>query len=39
VIGVGSAGVLAMIVLLLEEPKSSMVEVLDDGSVEIIRVN
>jgi NNP family nitrate/nitrite transporter-like MFS transporter len=37
-IGIGATSILAIIVILLEEPKTSMVEVMDDGSVEIIRI-
>jgi NNP family nitrate/nitrite transporter-like MFS transporter len=38
-IGVVSTVVLAIIVLLLDEPKNQMIEVLDDGTVEIIKLN
>ena len=39
IIGIVSVIVLALIVLFLEEPKGHMTEVLDDGTVEIIKLN
>ncbi|SHN89935.1 Nitrate/nitrite transporter [Bathymodiolus heckerae thiotrophic gill symbiont] len=38
-IGVVSVIVLMLIILFLEEPKGHMVEVLDDGTVEVIKLN
>ncbi|MDC9715404.1 MAG: MFS transporter, partial [Gammaproteobacteria bacterium] len=38
-IGLVSAAVLALIVIFLEEPKGHMTEILDDGTVEIIKLN
>jgi len=38
-IGIVSTVVLVIIVLLLDEPKNQMTEVLDDGTVEIIKLN
>jgi len=38
-IGIVSTVVLAIIVILLDEPKNQMTEVLDDGTVEIIKLN
>ncbi|WP_428087014.1 MFS transporter [Candidatus Thioglobus sp.] len=38
-IGIVAAVVLALIVLFLEEPKGHMTEILDDGSVEVIKLN
>ncbi len=38
-IGMVSAVVLALIVIFLEEPKGHMTEILDDGTVEIIKLN
>ena len=38
-IGVVSFVVLLLIVLFLEEPKGHMVEILDDGTVEVIKLN
>ena len=38
-IGIVSTVVLAIIVLLLDEPKNQMTEILDDGTVEIIKLN
>jgi len=39
IIGIVSVIVLALIVLFLDEPKGHMTEVLDDGTVEIIKLN
>jgi NNP family nitrate/nitrite transporter-like MFS transporter len=39
IIGIVSVVVLALIVLFLDEPKGHMTEVLDDGTVEIIKLN
>ena len=39
IIGIVSIIVLALIVLFLDEPKGHMTEVLDDGTVEIIKLN
>jgi NNP family nitrate/nitrite transporter-like MFS transporter len=39
VIGIVSAIVLMLIVVFLEEPKGNMVEILDDGTVEVIKLN
>jgi len=39
IIGMVSVLVLVLIVVFLEEPKGHMVEVLDDGTVEIIKLN
>ncbi|MBC8493894.1 MAG: MFS transporter [Candidatus Thioglobus sp.] len=39
IIGLVSALVLVLIVVFLEEPKGNMVEVLDDGTVEVIKLN
>jgi NNP family nitrate/nitrite transporter-like MFS transporter len=38
-IGIVSAIVLVLIVVFLEEPKGHMTEILDDGTVEIIKLN
>jgi NNP family nitrate/nitrite transporter-like MFS transporter len=38
-IGVVSAIVLVLIIVFLEEPKGHMTEILDDGTVEIIKLN
>ncbi len=38
-IGMVSAAVLALIVIFLEEPQGHMTEILDDGTVEIIKLN
>lgn len=38
-IGIVSTVVLVIIVLLLDEPKNQMTEILDDGTVEIIKLN
>jgi NNP family nitrate/nitrite transporter-like MFS transporter len=38
-IGVVSGIVLILIVIFLEEPKGHMTEILDDGTVEIIKLN
>ncbi|SMN14023.1 Nitrate/nitrite transporter [Bathymodiolus heckerae thiotrophic gill symbiont] len=38
-IGLVSAAVLVLIVVFLEEPKGHMTEILDDGTVEIIKLN
>jgi len=39
IIGLVSAVVLMLIIVFLEEPKGNMVEVLDDGTVEVIKLN
>jgi len=39
VIGIVSVIVLMLIVVFLEEPKGNMVEILDDGTVEVIKLN
>lgn len=39
IIGVVSTLVLVLIAVFLEEPKGNMVEVLDDGTVEVIKLN
>ncbi|MDC9727152.1 MAG: MFS transporter, partial [Candidatus Thioglobus sp.] len=39
IIGLVSALVLVLIAVFLEEPKGNMVEVLDDGTVEVIKLN
>jgi NNP family nitrate/nitrite transporter-like MFS transporter len=38
-IGIVSVCVLVLIVLFLDEPKSQMTEVLDDGTIKIIKLN
>jgi NNP family nitrate/nitrite transporter-like MFS transporter len=38
-IGIVSGVVLMLILVFLEEPKGHMTEVLDDGTVEIIKLN
>ncbi|HIM95363.1 MAG TPA: MFS transporter, partial [Gammaproteobacteria bacterium] len=38
-IGIVSASVLVLIMLFLDEPKNQMTEVLDDGTVKIIKLN
>ena len=38
-IGLVSGVVLTLIVVFLEEPKGHMTEILDDGTVEVIKVN
>jgi NNP family nitrate/nitrite transporter-like MFS transporter len=39
IIGIVSVIVLILIILLLDEPEGHMTEILDDGTVEIIKVN
>ncbi len=39
IIGLVSVAVLALIVLFLEDPKGHMTEILDDGTVEVIKLN
>jgi len=38
-IGMVSAAVLVLIVVFLEEPKGHMTEILDDGTVEVIKLD
>ena len=38
-IGIVAVSVLVLIMLFLDEPKNQMTEVLDDGTVEIIKLN
>lgn len=39
IIGLVSVAVLVLIIIFLEEPKGHMVEILDDGTVEVIKLN